>query len=414
MILTLALLAGLGGGSDTFAVTAAKVVTCDAEGGTIDNAAVLVRDGRIAWIGPATELQLPEGAPLIDGGSGWLSPGLVDLHSHVGSWRSGDLNDSINPTNPGLRNWDVVHPGNPDLERGIAAGVTTTLFIPGSGSNMGGFGTLIKTAGESVEAMSLRTDETGAVRPGALKIAQAGNPERRDGNIGRGRMGMNWGLRQTLQRGKDYADLWAAWEAGKAAEQPEVDTNLEYMRGLFGHEYPVAVHSQIFQVVQMTARMLHDEFGLDVVLDHSTFDGWKNAPVYAERGIPVIHGPRVYDPWAMRYEGVFRGTANSWYEGGVTELGVNTDAPVLPQEDFFLQASLAARTGLPHDAALRALTIVPARAMGVADRIGSIKVGKDADLVLFTGDPLDARSSVVTTWIEGRAVYDAARDGQRY
>ena len=389
-------------GEAGIALVGGKVVPCAEGTGAIDPGVVLVAGGAIEAVGALGAVAVPEGYLRIDAAGRWIVPGFVDLHSHIAG---GDLNDTVHPTNPELRNLDSVDPENERLRDARAGGVTTVLFIPGSGSNMSGFGTLLKTAGGTLEEMLVRF-------PGALKIAQAGNPERRAGDLGLGRMGMNWLIRETLRRGRTYAEGWARYERGESAAPPPLDPGLENMRGLFAREYPVAVHTQIFQVVQSSRRILHDEMGLWTVIDHSTFDGYKNAPDYAERGMAVICGPRTF--WFDRDEGRFVGIAAGWLEGGVTEIGINTDAPVIPQEELSTQAAMNSRLGFPLEAALRALTIVPARAVGIADRVGSLEPGKDADLAVWTGNPIDPRSSVALTLVGGRVAYDPSREDRRF
>ena len=385
-----------------FAIAGAKVVTITK--GVHDGGVVLVRDGKIEQVldAPAAGWTPPAGYEVIDASGRWLLPGLIELHSHIGGT---DLNDMVYPVNPGFRTLDNVVPDNALLRRAQAGGVTTALFIPGSGTNMGGFGTLIKTAGKSAAEMVIRF-------PGALKIAQGGNPERRGGDLGFSRVGMNWLIRNALEEGKAYTEAWDEFDAGKRALPPPRNPRLELFRGLFHREYPVVVHTQGYHLIHSTVKILHDEMKLWVVIDHGTFDGHELAPRVAERGIQVMNGPR-----QLRFdtrEGGFRGLAHEWHEGGVTDVGVNTDSPVVPAEELIYQATMAVRLGLAEDVALRGITIHAARALGVADRIGSIEVGKDADLVIWTGSPLDPRCSVTLTMVSGRVVYDTRKEPQRF
>ncbi len=385
-----------------FAILGGKVLTIT--GGALEGAAVLVSEGKIEAVveraGP--DYRPPPGYEFIDARDRWILPGLVDFHSHVGGT---DINDIVYPLNPGLRVLDTIRPNNPLLRKAVAGGVTTILFIPGSGTNMGGFGALMKTAGETLEECLIRF-------PGALKIAQGGNPERRGGDLGLDRMGMNWLIRSGLQEGKEYTEAWDDYLAGRRKVPPEKNPRLELYRGLFHREFPVLVHTQGYPLIASTLRILHDELGLWVVIGHGTFEGYELAPEVARRGISVINGPRqfLFDYKRSR----FVGHGERWYSGGVKNLGLNTDAAVVPQEELIYQAAMAVRLGLDPEAALRSITIEPARAGGIEGRVGSIEKGKDADIVVWTGDPFDMRSYVVLTLVNGRRAYDIREESRRF
>jgi imidazolonepropionase-like amidohydrolase len=367
-------------------------------GDPIDDGVVLVRDGKIEAVGPAQRIQVPEGYRLHHYPDGWVTPGWVELHAHVGG---SDLNDMVYPTNPELRNLDNIVPDNYQLRAARAGGVTTMLFIPGSGTNISGFGTLVKTAGNTVDEMTIRF-------PGAMKIAQLGNPERRGGDVGRSRMGMNHLIRSRLEEARRYSEAWQRWEQEQTGEPPQRDERLENMRGLFAHEYPVIVHTVWVNGVEATKRILHDEMGLDVIITHATFDSYKAADVIAEANLPVNIGPRL-----IHYEretGRVLGIPSLWKEAGCTELSINTDCPVVPAEELTTQATLSVRFGLDEKTALEGLTIVPARNVGMGDRLGSLEPGKDADIVVRDGPPLDVRSSVLLTLVNGKNAYDVTVD----
>ncbi|MHC5069767.1 MAG: amidohydrolase family protein, partial [Planctomycetota bacterium] len=326
-----------------------------------------------------------------------------------------DINDSVHPTNPALRTMDLITLEHDQAKDALAGGVTSVLFIPGSGSNMGGFGTLTKLHGDPEEAL---------IRfPGSLKIAQAGNPERRSGDLGYGPMGMNQGLRFVLQRGHAYFQAWEDYDAGKGPK-PKPKPDLEYVRGLFRHEYPISVHTQIYQVVLETLRELRVEFDLWTFVDHGTFNAYRLSGEAKRVGVPVCNGPRQYH--FDRAESKFIGTANAWYAGGqhgwvnpVPGVGrdgiaINTDSPVVRQELLTQQCAMAVRLGLPWEVGIRAITINPARFMGIDHRVGSLEVGKDADLVVWTGDPLDPRSYVKLTLVNGRMAYQRSEARPRF
>lgn len=382
------------------AIHVGKILTC--AGDPISDGTILVKDGKIEAIGRRKEIQVPDGYQVIDHSESFAMPGLIEAHSHVGG--SGDLNEMVYQTNPELRNWDQIIPHNPQLKVAIAGGVTTICYIPGSGTNMGGFGVLMKTGPGNPEDVILRA-------PGVLKIAQAGNPERRTGETGSGKMGMNYVIRQQLREGQYYVRQWDLFEKGEAPK-PELDLRLEYFKPLFRREIPVVVHTQQYQVIQSTVRMLHDEMNLKVVIDHGTFDAYKIGEELAKRDIPVMAGPRGF--LLDRDSGQLVGIVNEYEKRGVKVLGVNTDAPVIPQEELFFQATMAVRYGWSEERAIRGLTIEAAKALMIDDRVGSLEVGKDADIVITTGSIIDPRNYVKQTFIDGRSVYDTTKDRRRF
>jgi imidazolonepropionase-like amidohydrolase len=378
-----------------------KIITC--AGQPIVNGTILVSGGKIEAVGPRDKIKVPAGYTVLDHGDKFAMPGLVDVHSHVGG--SGDINEMVYQTNPELRVLDVIKPHNERLKVAVAGGVTTVSFIPGSGTNMGGWGALMKTGPGTVEEVVLRS-------PGVLKIAQAGNPERQGGEVGSGRMGMNHVIREQLRVGQGYVKDWDDWEAGRRATKPTRNLRLEYFKPLFHREIPILVHTQGYQVIQSTLRILHDEFNLKVIIGHACFDSYRLAEETKKRGIPVMSGPRIF-----RYDtetGQIRGIVAEYAKRGVTFLGVNTDAPVVPQEELFFQATMAVRFGWTEEQALRGLTIEPAKALMIDKRVGSLEAGKDADVLITTGPIIDPRAYVTQVLIDGRVVYDTKKDRRRF
>lgn len=378
---------------------AAKVFTA-AEQDMINNGAVVVQGQKIAAVGRAVDILSDPRfahAEVVNLGDHWLVPGAVEAHNHVaGSLR--DLNDNVYLTNPGQQTHEVLEPENPYLLDSVAGGITSALFIPGSGSNMGGFGMLVKTAGKTVEDMVVRG-------PGSLKIAQAGNPERYAFGVGRAMM--NWNTRNTLRQGIKWVDQYRAGE---------VDFNPMYenFTGLVDNTVPISVHTQAYQVVMQTIVMQKKELGLPAFVDHGTFDGFKAGALAVKYDVPVMNGPRqfLFD----RNTAQIRGNAAEWFEhvpDGLL-LGYNTDAPVIPQEELPYQAAMGVRhgAGTSRDGLL-GITRHPAIALKMDDIAGSLRDGLDADLVLWTGNPIDPRSFVVKTWVRGELVYDA-KDGRRF
>jgi imidazolonepropionase-like amidohydrolase len=375
----------------------------------VNDAVIVIHDGKIAAIGPARETPIPAGAEVLDVGAHWISPGFVDLHCHIAAGSGlGDINDTVYQTNPELHVSSTVQPGNPSLKLAVAGGVTTVLYIPGSGSNMGGQGILLKTGLDRFEDMVVRD-------PGSLKLAQAGNPER--WAIGVGRSHMNWNTRNTFERGLAYAHAWEKFERGEG-EKPERNIQWDIFRWLSAKKTQVSTHTQRYQVVLATLTMVRKGFGLDVYIDHGEWFGSKLAQYAWELGVPAIVGPREIDApsGTLDTDGKILGIAASYQKNGHGQVGFNTDSPVVPEEELPVQAAVGVRYGFDdtHMDALRGLTIVPAKTAGIAHRVGSLAPGKDADFIVTAGDPIDPRASVEIVFIEGRRVYDASAEQRRW
>lgn len=388
-------------GARPLAFRVAKVVSMDERDSVINDAIVLVKDGKIESVGRAAETKIPDGYDVQDFRDCWIVPGLVDCHNHVAGAQS-DLNDMVYLTNPGLNTRAAITPNNDNVRRARCGGVTSMMFIPGSGTNMGGFGTIAKSGGDTPEQVIVRS-------PGSLKIAQAGNPEWYFGGNNRGFM--NWNTRQTLLKARAYHEAWEAFEQGTSKTRPAFDPIWDDFRGLFRREFPATVHTQIYQVVMTTIEMLSKGLKLWVVLDHSEFDGWRTAPLIVGTDIWVICGPRgfFFDRTLNRMVGFAAG----YWKHGVRRVGINTDSPVVPQEELFFQATMHCYFGWIPYYGLKGVTAVPAQALGLFDRLGSIEQKKDADFGVWTGDPLDPRSSCLMTVVNGRVEYDSRAQQRR-
>lgn len=400
-------LAGMQGGPG-LAVKARKILTAEWKGrSVVNNGVVLVKDGRIEAVGPASEVEIPADYEVRDVGNDWLMPGIVELHCHIAG--AFGLNDTVYLTNPGLRASSDVVPGNPLLRVGLASGVTTVLYIPGSGANIGGQGILLRSGFETFERAEIRN-------PGSMKLAQAGNPER--WTTRPARTFMNWNTRNTLIRGKTYAENWTEYEKN-GGERPDIDPQFEIFRALMADDAQISTHTQIYQVALKTITDVHDLLGIPVYIDHGTFDTWRLGKLIKEREIFAIVGPRAIDVptrgfinWSGSNPERIQGCVAGYQEMGVELIGFNTDSPVIPQEELQLQAAMGVRYGFDNSkmAAVRGLTIVPAMACGLDEAVGSIEVGKVADLLWITGDPADPRSFVKQVWQSGESVYDISAE----
>ncbi|MGB0332904.1 MAG: amidohydrolase family protein, partial [Planctomycetota bacterium] len=397
-------------GGPGLAIKSSKILTAEWQGrSVVNNGVVLVKDGRIEAVGPAAEVEIPEGYAVHDAGDDWVMPGLVEMHCHVAG--NFGLNDTVYLTNPGIRASSDVIAGNPLLRVGLAAGVTTVLYIPGSGTNIGGQGVLLRTGFDEYERAMIRD-------PGSMKLAQAGNPER--WLLRPNRSFMNWHTRNTFKRGIAYAKQWEAYEKDGGAK-PTINPQFEIFRSLRKNECQVSTHTQIYQVALMTLTMVHDELGIPVFIDHGTFDTWRLGAEVEKREMFAIIGPRGIDVptrsfinWSGSNPERIQGCVAGYQQMGTTRLGFNTDSPVIPQEELQLQAAMGVRYGFDNKNmdAVRGLTIVPAMACGLGDAIGSIEAGKIADLIVITGDPADPRSHVKHVWQSGEAVYDTEEESR--
>jgi imidazolonepropionase-like amidohydrolase len=406
-------------GGPGLALLAAKVLAVPYDGPqVIDRAVVLIKDGKIQALGERDTLPIPAGFETLDLGDAWLTPGFIDLHCHAAGAGlfSGvnDLNDMVYLVNPGLRASSAVEPWVWDMKVAIAGGVTTVLYIPGSGTNIGGQGVLVKTAFNFYEENLVRD-------PGSMKLAQWGNPE--GWGPGVGMAFENWNTRTTLKRGVAYAKRWEAHDHGQGPE-PRRNIEFDVFRDLIANQIAISVHTQVYQVVLMTITMVAGEMHLPVFTDHSEIGGWLAAPEAVKYGVPAIVGPRNIDhvysrgfiAWARnKHEGV-RGLAAGWQELGQKEIGFNTDSPFVPEEELFVQATMGVHYGLDDSglASLRGLTIVPARTAKIDKQVGSLEPGKDADILVCDGYPVDPRTAVRLVFVDGRKAYDAERDGRRW
>ncbi len=352
---------------------------------------LIVQGGKVRYAGAPTEV--PADAETIEFAHGWACPGMVDLHTHIHTGGGfGDINDMVQAVNPELRASPSIVPSNRLVRRACASGVTTLFGIPGSGTNMGGFGVLYKTKTDASYEQIVLAD------PGGMKIAQDSNPQRDAGDFGAGRAAMGWILEDVNRR------------ALAALAQGRSDPALTNLMKVHAKELPVLIHTAGSESVVNTSRMWRVTFDTRSVLSHGCFDSWRSAEAVAAMGMPVNCGPRTID-WFSSRNGQINCQSAIYSSLPVPLFSLNTDSPVIPEEELFLQGAVSARYGADSYTMLRALTIHPAQAFGIDGRVGSLEVGKDADVVIRTGDPLDPRSAVEIVLIDGQVQYDRERDG---
>ncbi len=374
-------------------VHCAKLVTCDAQDHVFAPGTIVVRNGKIEAVGEA--LDAPSGFTSYDFGDAIVAPGFVDLHTHIHSGSFGDINDMVLPVNPEFRASAALAPDNAQIRRARAGGVTTLFGIPGSGTSMSGFGVLYKSTASYSYERAVVAD------PGGLKVAEDSNPQRGAGDLGAGRGALAWIIQNVIDRAR----------AAQHSDRPSF--GMGNLQKVLDKQLPVLIHTAGSEGVVNTARMWRVSNDTKSTLSHGCFDAWKCARAVKDIGINVNNGPRTIE-WFSSREGRVVGICAEYLEAGVKNLSMNTDSPVVPEEELPLQSAMSARYGADDYTMLRALTIHPAIEFGVDRRVGSLEPGKDADVVVWSGWPLDPRSRVELVLIDGHLEYDRAHDGQLF
>ena len=373
-------------------------------GPPVEDGVVLVADGRIEAVG--RDLRVPEGAERVDAAGKVVLPGLVDAHTHLGvheeaeGWAGQDTNEMTDPVTPQVRALDAINPADLGFADAVAGGVLTVNVNPGSGNPIGGQSAAIRSAGRTVDEMLLRA-------PSGLKSALGENPKRVYGDrkqLPSTRLGTAAVIRDALVKTRNYLDKL---DRGDDGDPPERDLRWEALGLVLAGEIPWRQHCHRADDIA-TALRLADEFGYRLVIDHGT-EAVLLADRLAERDVPVLIGPLLTSRSKVELRNRSLANPARLAAAGV-ELGIITDHPVVPIHLLHVQAALAVREGLDPAAALRAVTLTPARVLGLDDRLGSLEPGKDATLCVWSGDPLDARSRVEVAWIGGRQVFGADPD----
>jgi len=386
------------------AIVNARILTVTK--GEIAKGSVLIANGKILEVG--ADVNVPEGARVIDAAGCVVTPGLVDSHSHLGLGPSGGVtedNEMSDPVTPQLRVIDSIHPEGIGADKGqfrnaLAEGVTTVIARPGSGNVIGGQSAVIKLRGGTVDDMVI-------VFPADMKMALG----RKGGYASKGvmpmtKMGTAYLVRQAMLDAADYRDALARYAKEKAKKPESVpparDLKKEAMLKVLEREIPVHIHVSAADDI-MTAVRLAGEFKfLRLSLGHAV-EAYKVADELAKHGVIVVVGPLMitYDD-----DGKLVNLADFLVKRGV-EINIMTDADVVQEQFLRYQAAIAVKYGMDPAEALKAITINPAKLAGLEKRIGSIEAGKDADLVVFSGDPFDIQSRTLKVMIDGKVVYEA-------
>ena len=334
-----------------------------------------------------------EGEDVQDLNGLYVFPGLVESHCHLGMeetairFEGDDVNEITDPITPNMRGIDGCNPMDETVELALKGGVTTVAAGPGSANVLGGTFFAYKTKGNCIDEMTIQN-------PIAMKAAFGENPKRcYQGKKIDTRMQISALLRETLEKTKEYL---AKKEAGKDVAY---DQKLEAMIPVVKRELPLKCHAHRADDI-LTAIRIAKEENIKITLDHVT-DARCILPQIKESGFPCICGPALTHKSKFELANMSFETPNELYKAGIL-FSIITDSPVIPQQYLSLSAALAAKAGLPEYEAIKAITINPAKILGLDNRVGSIKVGKDADFVICTKNILDTQNEITAVYVDGK------------
>jgi imidazolonepropionase-like amidohydrolase len=378
-------------------------------GEVIEGGTVVIRNGTIAAVG--RDIDVPEGVRTVDATGKWVLPGFVEAHGHVGvheegnGWAGQDTNELTDPVGARFRALDAINPADEGFRDALAGGVTSVVIKPGSGNPVGGQTVAVKSWGRMVDEMVF-------AEPCSVKSALGENPKRIYGEKKQTpstRLGVAAVIRDALRKAQDYK---VKRDHAAAENKPfERDSNSEVLVRVLDGELPWCQHTHRADDIA-TAIRLADEFGYRLVINHGT-EGHLLADVLAERNIGVIIGPLLTSRSKVEVNQRDLRNPGLLARAGV-KIAITTDHPVVPINFLVYQVILSVKEGLDREVALRSITINPAEILGLDARVGSLEVGKDGDVVIWDGDPLEIMSRARTVIIEGRQVYefdDAAGHG---
>ena len=340
-----------------------------------------------------TNLTANEGEDVQDLNGLYVFPGLVESHCHLGMeetairFEGDDVNEITDPITPNMRGIDGCNPMDETIHEALKGGVTTVAAGPGSANVLGGTFFAYKTAGHCIDEMNIQN-------PLAMKAAFGENPKRcYQGKKIDTRMQISALLRETLEKTKEYMKKK---EDGKDVAY---DQKLEAMIPVVKRELPLKCHAHRADDI-LTAIRIAKEENIKITLDHVT-DARSILPQIKESGFPCICGPALTHKSKFELANMSFETPNELYKAGIL-FSIITDSPVIPQQYLSLSAALAAKAGLPEYEAIKAITINPAKILGLDNRVGSIKVGKDADFVICTKNILDTQNEIQSVYVDGK------------
>lgn len=364
----------------------------------IQNGVLLVQGDKILAVGAEGSVAIPEGATIHDAAGKTIMPGLVDSHSHIGGGDGGDRSAALHPS---VRILDAIDAQDDGIKRARAGGITTVNVMPGSGHLMSGQTAYLKLRnGRTIYDLLLCRDVLNEIC-GGIKMANGTNPRRDPPFPGtRGKAAAL--VRERFVTAQDYREK-VRRANGDAAKMPTRDLELESLAEVLDGKRIVHHHTHRHDDI-LTVLRLQKEFGFRVVLHHVS-EAWKVADEIAAAGVPssII----VIDSPGGKLEAVdllmINGAA---LERAGADVAFHTDDGITDSRWFIRSAALGVRSGMSREKALEAMTLAGARMMDMADRVGSLERGKDADFIILSGDPLSTYTHVEQTWVEGAKVFD--------
>ena len=381
------------------AITNGKIYTMT--GKVFDKGTLLIKEGKILEVGQ--EIAIPQDAKVVDAGGKYVFPGFIDAHSHIGIFEEavGEIGEEGNewtePVTPQLRAIDAINPGDKAFEDAVMGGITCVFTGPGSANVIGGQSVVMKTYGKIIDHMVVK-------EPAGLKVAFGENPKRVYGDqkkMPATRMATAALLREALVEAQNYKA-----KREKSLKDPdeihERDLGMDVLCDVLDKKLPLRAHAHRADDI-MTAIRIAKEFDLDIVIEHCT-EGHLIADELAELGISAVVGPSLSNRSKVELKNLSFITPGVLAQKGV-KVAIMTDHPVIPIQYLPVCAALAVREGMKEEDALAAITINAAEILGISDRVGSLEKGKDADVVIWNGHPLDIKSKPSCVIINGEIVY---------
>lgn len=376
-------------------------------GSNYEPGCVLIKDDKIFKVARKINEEDYDISETIDAKGLWVMPGLIEAHCHIGiteekkGFEGDDCNEMKEPITPYIRAIDAINPMDSAFHNAVCSGITSVMVGPGSSNVVGGQFAFIKTDGRSIEQMIV-------LAPAAMKVAFGENPKTNYNNMDKmpsTRMSIAGMLREELFKAVQYQKK----KNSKANEDFEQDFRMECWLPVLNREIPLKAHVHRTDDI-LTAIRIAREFNLNITLDHCT-EGHLIADEIKQSGFPAIVGPSLASRNKIEVQNMDFKTAGVLNKKGI-KVAITTDHPVTRIQYLPVCSGFAAKEGLGVEEGLKAMTINAAEICNVSNRVGSIEEGKDADLAIFDGNPMETFTNTIYTIINGKVLYDRMKDSK--